>query len=68
MKYKKGESDIEYNGQTKKISEWCDLADDWLQLKHYDIDTPIYKIFNNGAEIYKAYQACLVKAELFEVD
>lgn len=67
MKYKKGAIKVTSNGNEKTIIEWCALADNWLQLEGYEQEVSVYKIFKHGTIIYKAYLACLVKTELFEV-
>ncbi len=67
LRYKKGTLKITYNEKEKTVSEWCDLADSWLQMKEYDDQVAIYDMFRDGTGIYKAYLKCLTVAEFFEV-
>ncbi len=67
LRYKKGSMKVKYNDKEKTVNDWCNLADNWLQMQGYDENTNIYDIFRDGTGIYKIYLKVLTQAELFEV-
>jgi hypothetical protein len=67
LRYKKGTMKVRYNGIEHTINDWCDLADNWLQMQNYGEDVNIYDMFRDGCLIYKAYLRALTEAEIFDV-
>jgi hypothetical protein len=67
LRYKKGKEKVKYNDIEHTIDDWCDLADDWIQMKNYEDQLNIHDVFRDGVMIYKAYLKALTKAEIFEV-
>lgn len=67
LRYKKGTLKVRYNSIEHTVNEWCDLADDWLQMKNYSDNVTIQVMFRDGCMIYKAYLRALTEAEIFDV-
>jgi hypothetical protein len=67
LRYKKGQVVVKYNDMEKSIEEWCDLADEWIQMKQYENPLNFYDVFRDGVMIYKAYLKALTVGEIFDV-